>query len=81
MGKRIRRLRRILTAWMLGIRDGWEQPHDLSTSTNVDYLLGEGHDDLTVHDALDRGINLGQILRIRASHGDVGGGPGPAVTP
>jgi hypothetical protein len=45
-----------LRAWTLGIRDGWNQPIVLSTSTNVDHL-GD------VQESLDRGINLGQLLR------------------
>lgn len=68
MSRRIRRARALLTAWMLGIRDGWEQPLDLSSSTNVDHLDVDGVTfrycgDVTVYDALDAGINLGQILR------------------
>lgn len=48
-------------AWMLGIRDGWQQPHDLSTSTNVDHL--DTARDGLVQESLDSGINLGQWLR------------------
>jgi hypothetical protein len=52
-------LRRI-TAWTLGIRDGWREPTDLSTSFNVDQL-DDGYG--SAHEAHDRGINLGQLLR------------------
>lgn len=45
-----------LTAWVLGIRDGWAQPLDLSTSRNTDHLG-------CVQESQDRGINLGQMLR------------------
>jgi hypothetical protein len=59
------RLARRYRAWGFGIRDGWHQPLDLSTSTNVDHLAEQpGEDtDHDVLDALDRGINLGQLLR------------------
>lgn len=47
-------------AFLLGVRDGWREPHDLSTSTNVEHLddeYGMGQE------WLDRGINIGQALR------------------
>lgn len=49
-----------IKAWVSGIADGWRQPYDLSTTLNVEHL-----DDGTgrVFDALDRGANLGQLLR------------------
>lgn len=50
-----------LRAWALGVRDGWRQPLDLSTSTNVDHLNDDHLND--VQDSQDRGINLGQLLR------------------
>ena len=56
-----------LNAWVLGVRDGRNQPYALSTSTNVEHLMGE-HDDWTVEDSLDRGINLGQWLRSPLNH-------------
>lgn len=63
-----RTVRRLLTAWLLGVRDGWRQPYDLSSSTNVDHLDAEGATfhyvcGVDVYYALDCGINLGQILR------------------
>lgn len=51
---------RNLRAFMLGIRDGWSQPVGLSSSYNVDHL-DDGK--AAVHEWLDRGINIGQILR------------------
>lgn len=47
-----------LKAYVLGIRDGWEQPYNLSTSANVEHLGG-----WEVQNTLDAGINLGQFLR------------------
>lgn len=59
------RLTRVhLTAWLLGIRDGWQQPRSLSTSTNVDHLGG----DYLTQESLDCGINLGQWLRSPLHH-------------
>lgn len=54
-----------LTAWMLGIRDGWSQPYDLSTSTNTEHLWTV---DDSPQDSLDAGINLGQWLRSPLNH-------------
>lgn len=51
-------------ALILGIRDGWHQPTDLCWSTNVDHLETDKGD---VHDTLDKGINLGQLLRAGTS--------------
>ena len=51
-----------LRAWALGIRDGWQQPLDLSTSANVEHLFGRKGEDGAL-EAQDRGINLGQLLR------------------
>lgn len=57
--------RRNLKAWLLGIRDGWEQPRELSTSLNVEHLDdGEGW----VYDSHDAGINLGQWIRSPFHH-------------
>lgn len=50
-----------LTAYALGVRDGWAQPFDLRTSTNVEHL-GD------VQESLDAGINLGQWLRSPLYH-------------
>ena len=55
----IRRLR----AWAYGVRDGWQQPHDLSSSRNVEHLFAKDGDEDGILSAQDRGINLGQILR------------------
>jgi len=49
-----------LRAFILGVRDGWNQPHDLSTSYNVDHLHRDGNN---VYEWQDRGINIGQIIR------------------
>lgn len=52
-------------AWLLGVRDGWRQPHDLSSSINVDHLdSGDG----MAQESLDRGANLGQWLRSPLNH-------------
>jgi len=52
-------------AWLLGVRDGWAQPFELSTSFNVDHLeTGDGQ----VCESLDRGINAGQWLRSPFNH-------------
>lgn len=63
------RTTRHLRAWLLGVRDGWQQPHDLGWSTNVDHLFGPtdqwGEDP---HESLDAGINLGQWLRAPLNH-------------
>lgn len=49
-----------LRAFAYGVRDGWQQPHEVSISRNVEHLDdGTG----TVYDDQDRGINLGQMLR------------------
>ncbi len=48
------------TAFVLGFRDGWTQPHYLNWSTNVEHLPGY---DAQTQEWLDRGINLGQRAR------------------
>lgn len=55
-----------IKAWALGIRDGWAQPYDLSTSTNVDHLRHARKQD--PQESQDRGINLGQWLRSPFNH-------------
>jgi hypothetical protein len=50
-----------LRAYVLGFRDGFNQPHDLSSSTNVEHLLGDEGE--AVQESLDAGINLGQWVR------------------
>lgn len=52
-----------LIALALGFGDGWRQPYDLSTSTNVDHLIAPDATEDTVTEWLDRGINLGQVAR------------------
>lgn len=47
----------MVVAYLLGVRDGWRQPFELSTSTNVDHLEG------APIGAFDQGVNLGQYLR------------------
>jgi hypothetical protein len=56
-----------LRAWGLGVRDGWAQPHDLSTSTNIDHMLSDSLKG-EVYDSLDAGINAGQWLRSPLNH-------------
>lgn len=41
---------------LAGLRDGWTQPHELSTSTNVDDWGAK-------YETLDRAISVGQFLR------------------
>lgn len=54
-----------IKVWCAGFRDGWTQPYDLASSTNVDV-----YDDITtdeqwldLQETLDYGINWGQTLR------------------
>lgn len=58
---------RYLRAYVLGIRDGWNQPFEVSTSYNVDHLYRAG-DKKDVHNTHDAGINLGQWLRSPFNH-------------
>jgi hypothetical protein len=51
-----------LRAFLLGINDGWHQPHHLSTSRNVEHLANQGGTD-DVYNTQDMGINIGQLLR------------------
>lgn len=53
------RLRTLAYAWRMGVRDGWEQPYELS--------CGLTFDDLDACDAYDFGVNLGQRLRDRSA--------------
>ena len=48
-----------------GFSDGWSQPHDLSTSTNIDHLRLDGDDERSQGwiELLDRWINIGQFAR------------------
>ena len=54
-----------IRAFFIGFRDGWAQPHDLSTSTNVEHL--PDYDYLT-QEWLDTGINYGQLIRSPWNH-------------
>lgn len=50
-----------LKAIISGIRDGWREPLALSSSENLDHLVGED-DRWDVRNVGDWGINLGQFL-------------------
>lgn len=50
----------MIRAFLLGIRDGWQQPHEVNYSANVEHLDTGRRD---VYEAQDAGINVGQILR------------------
>ena len=57
-------------AWLAGFRDGFSQPHDLSTTRSVWSLKGalEGFEadlfeDYELQESLDRGACAGQFLR------------------
>lgn len=54
------KLHKLALAFIYGLQDGWRQPTYLSTSRNVDHLF-EGSD--RIYEALDSGINIGQLLR------------------
>jgi hypothetical protein len=51
---------RLVKALLVGFRDGWAQPYELGSSTNIDHWSVDWTD---VHEWLDRGINLGQLAR------------------
>lgn len=64
-----------LLAYIHGLRDGINQPHELRTSTNVEegILARYGltaHDDALdeLQNTLDRGINHGQAIRSPKNH-------------
>jgi hypothetical protein len=48
-----------------GIKDGWREPYDLSTSTNIDHIrdLVDDEEFLDCIELLDMSINIGQLLR------------------
>lgn len=50
-----------LRAFLSGVKDGFEQPLLVNSSTNLDHLDGDGEMDL--YESQDRGVNLGQFLR------------------
>lgn len=54
-----------LHAFLLGIVDGWQQPHYLSMSLNVDHLHDGRNDPWGWQ---DRGINAGQWVRSPRHH-------------
>ena len=47
-------------AFWLGVRDGFTQPYEVSSSPNVEYLDNGVNE---VYETLDRGINVGQFIR------------------
>lgn len=53
-------------AFAYGLRDGWQQPYNVDSSRNLDHLYetypGAAEDDLL--DVQDKGINVGQFLRV-----------------
>lgn len=53
-------LRAQATALALGLRDGWQQPHEIGWSWNVEHLADASPD---VFEIQDLGINLGQFAR------------------
>lgn len=58
----MRRALAAVAAFAYGIRDGWRQPHHLSTSRNMDALAEFGRTD-EVYNWQDGGINIGQLAR------------------
>lgn len=53
-----------LRAWALGVRDGWEQPFSLDSTTNIEHLADLSNPDyFLLMDSLDGGCNAGQWLR------------------
>jgi hypothetical protein len=52
-------------AFVLGVRDGWQQPHYLSSSWNVDHLHTGSNNPYLWQ---DRGINVGQRIRSPRHH-------------
>lgn len=53
--------RNLIPAWWQGVRDGWEQPHELTSGITWD-------DDQDRNEAYDRGVNLGQFVRAPRNH-------------
>jgi len=58
-------IRSIVTAFSLGLRDGWALPYGLNSSANIENLAGNLD---TNQDWLDRGANWGQRLRAPIHH-------------
>lgn len=63
-----------LTAFMHGTRDGWRQPYECSTSTNIGWALrrhriNRSHETMwRLQNSLDRGITFGQHVRSPLHH-------------
>lgn len=58
----INKLKAQATALALGVQDGWQQPHHVDWSTNLDHLA-DSCDQHHLHEIQDFGINLGQFAR------------------
>ena len=57
---------KLVRAFLYGVRDGWQQPKYLNSSRNVDHLIPEGESGYGkrgVYEWLDKGINIGQLIR------------------
>ena len=60
-----------LRAFWAGLKDGWRQPYELSTSSNMLYLVNQvvfGSDEWVEQawillEAMDKGASIGQFLR------------------
>ena len=59
-----------LRAFWAGLKDGWRQPYELSTSSNMLYLVNQvfGSDEWVEQawillEAVDKGASIGQFLR------------------
>lgn len=63
MRRTLRRYRALAHAFAIGVRDGWEQPLELRSSRNVEFLMGATSPESDVMDVQDKGINIGQALR------------------
>lgn len=60
--------RRHLKAWAAGVRDGWAQPYDLSSTLNIFHLARNDGEVWWLQESLDAGANLGQLLRSPIHH-------------
>lgn len=58
----------LIRAFLYGFRDGWRQPHYLSTTRNVEHLPGEYWIN---QEALDIGATWGQRVRSPFNHQDI----------
>lgn len=50
----------MIKAFLLGVKDGWNQPYELSS--------GMTYTEEARNDAYDMGVNLGQLLRAPIKH-------------